>query len=69
MADVPVDMTEMEHLIHRSKQYVLVDGKLMRKNAKEELLQKCVFGEGEKILKKIHACTCGNHAAVVDLGF
>jgi hypothetical protein len=59
----------MEHLIHRSKQYVLVDGKLMRKNAKEELLQKCVFGEGGKILKKIHACTCGNHAAVVDLGF
>ena len=37
-ADVPTDKTEMEHLIHRSKHYVLVDGKLMRKNAKEELL-------------------------------
>ena len=37
--DVSVDKNEMECLIHRSKHYVLVDGKLMRKNAKEELLQ------------------------------
>jgi len=36
----------------------------MHKNAKEELLQKCVSKEeGEKILKEIHASTCGNHAA------
>jgi hypothetical protein len=36
---------------------------LYRKNAKEELLQKCVsIEEGEKILKEIHASTCGNHA-------
>jgi hypothetical protein len=36
----------------------------MRKNAKEELLQKCVSKEeGEKILKEINAGTCGNHAA------
>jgi hypothetical protein len=32
----------MERLIRRSKHYVLVEGKLMRKNMKEELLQKCV---------------------------
>ena len=38
--DAPADKIEMECLIHRSKHYVLVDGKLMRKNAKEELLQK-----------------------------
>jgi hypothetical protein len=37
---------------------------LYLKNAKEELLQKCVsMEEGEKILKEVHASTCGNHAA------
>ena len=41
-ADVLADKTEMECLIHRSKHFMLVDGKLMRKNAKEELLQKCI---------------------------
>ena len=35
-ADIPADKTEMEHLIHHSKHYVLVDGKIMWKNAKEE---------------------------------
>jgi hypothetical protein len=36
----------------------------MRKNTKEELLQKCVSQEhGLKILEEIHADTCGNHAA------
>ena len=61
--DVPADKTEMERLIHHSKHYVLVDGRLMRKNAKEELLQKCVSKEeGENILKEIHARTFGNHA-------
>jgi hypothetical protein len=63
----------MEHLIHRSKHYVLVDGKLMRKNAKKELLQKCVSKEeGEKILLDIHADTCDNHAVsrmLVDKAF
>ena len=54
----------MERLIHRSKHYVLVDGKLMQKNAKEELLQKCITQEeGEKLLLEIHAGSCGNHAA------
>jgi hypothetical protein len=63
-ADVPHDKIEMEHLVWRSKHYVLVEGKLMRKNAKEELLQKCVSQkEGVKILEEIHAGTCGNHAA------
>jgi hypothetical protein len=36
----------------------------MRKNMKEEILQKCMSQEqGLKILEKIHAGTCGNHAA------
>ena len=44
----------------------------MCKNAKEELLQKCIAKEGEKILKEIHVGTCGNHAAsrtLVDKAF
>jgi hypothetical protein len=55
---------ERERLTRRRKHYVLVDRKLYRKNAKQELLQKCVsIEEGKKILKEIHAGTWGNHAA------
>ena len=36
------DRTENERLMRRSKQYLLVDGKLWRKNAKEEILMKCI---------------------------
>jgi hypothetical protein len=41
-AEVPLEKTKMECLIQRSKHYVLVEGKLMDKNTKEELLQKYV---------------------------
>jgi hypothetical protein len=72
-AEVPQDKTEMERLIRRSKHSVLVEGKLMRRNMKEELLQKCVSQEyGVKISKEIHAGTCGNHATsrtLVDKAF
>lgn len=35
----------------------------MRKNAKAEVLQKCILQqEGIKLLKDIHAGMCGNHA-------
>ena len=37
-ADVPADNTERECLIHHSKHYVLIDGKLYRRNDKGELL-------------------------------
>jgi hypothetical protein len=63
-ADVSHDTSEMERLVRRSKHYVLIEGKLMRKNAKEELLQKCISQkEGVKILEEIHAGTYGNHTA------
>ena len=63
-ANVPDDNTERERLTHHNKHYVLVEGKLYRKNTKGELLQKCVsMEEGKNILKEIHAGTCGNHAA------
>ena len=64
IAEVLSDRIEMEQLIRRSKHYVLVDDKLMWKNAKEEMLQKCITQEeGEKLLLEIHAGSCGNHAA------
>ena len=37
-AEVPTDKTKTECLIRRSKHYVLVDGNLMRKSAKEGIL-------------------------------
>jgi len=61
--DVLADNIERACLTHHSKHYILVDGKLYHKNAKE-LLQMCVSTEqGEKILKEIHIGTCSNHAA------
>ena len=60
---VPADKTETERLIHRSKHYVLVDGNLMRKSAKEGILQKCITQEGVKLLLKIHSGSCGTHVA------
>ena len=50
------DKTENERLIRRSKNYILVDGKLMRKNASSEVLLKCIFqDDGIKLLDDIHA--------------
>ena len=37
-AKVPADKTKTKCLIRRSKHYVLVDGNLMRKSAKEGIL-------------------------------
>ncbi|HET8670197.1 MAG TPA: reverse transcriptase-like protein [Candidatus Saccharimonadales bacterium] len=63
-AKVPDDKTEAEQLIRRSKKYLLVDGVLMRKNPRGEVLQKCVLPEeGKRILREVHAGMCGNHAA------
>ena len=63
-ADVPANNTERERLTRYSRNYILVEGKLYHKNAKEELLLKCVsVEEGKKILKEIHAGTYGNQTA------
>jgi len=58
------DKTENERLIRRSKNYILVDGRLMRKNANSEVLLKCITqDDGIKLLDDIHAGSCGRHAA------
>ena len=55
MPDVPRNL--IEHSLN-------VDGKLWRKNTKEEILMKCITQEdGEHLLDKIHSGSCGNHAA------
>ena len=67
-AEVPADKTKTKRLIHRSKHYVLVDGNLMRKSAKEGILQKCITQEDRvKLLLKIRSSSCGNHAALRSL--
>jgi len=59
------DKTENERLILRAKNYILVDGKLMRKNASSEVLLKCITQDDDiKLLDDIHVGSCGNHAAV-----
>ena len=71
-AEVPTDKTKTKCLIRRSKHYVLVDGNLMRKSAKEGILQKCITQEGVKLLLKIQSGSCGNHVAsrnLVDKAF
>jgi hypothetical protein len=56
--------TENERLICQSKQYLVVERKLWHKNAKAEVLMKCIEQEdGIKLLEEIHSGTCGNHAA------
>jgi hypothetical protein len=58
------DRIENKRLMRRSKQYLLVDGVLMRKNAKEEVLMKCITREADiQLLHEIHSGTCSNHAA------
>jgi hypothetical protein len=58
------DRNENERLICRNKQYLVVEGKLWRKNVKGTVLVKCIEQEdGIKLLEEIHSGTCGNHAA------
>jgi len=58
------DKTENEHLIRRSRNYIIVDGRLIRKNANSEVLLKYITqDDGIKLLDDIHAGSCGNHTA------
>jgi hypothetical protein len=50
--------------MRRNKQYLLVNGVLMRKNAKKEVLMMCITKEaGIQLLDEFQCGTCGNHAA------
>ena len=45
-AEVPTNKTETKRLIQRSKHYVMVDGNLMRKSAKEGIVTSRLFEAG-----------------------
>jgi phosphotransferase system IIA component len=58
------DKTKNERLIQRSRNYIIVDSQLMRKNANSEVFLKCITQDNKiKLLDDIHAGSCGNHAA------
>ena len=61
---MPADKEEATRVVRRSKNYVLVGGKLYRRAASSGVLLKCVsFEEGKEILDEIQLGCCGNHAA------
>jgi len=58
------DKVENERLIQRSKNYIMVDARLMRKNTNLGVLLKCITqDDGIKLLDDIHAGSCANNAA------
>jgi hypothetical protein len=60
---LPEDTVEARRIIRRSKAFVVVQGKLYKKNI-TGILQRCVTPqEGQDILKDIHAGVCGHHAS------
>ena len=57
------DDAEAIRIMHRSKNYVLIDDKLYKRGAGSGVLMKCVTTkEGKEILQEAHEGTCGNHA-------
>ena len=67
-AGILANKTQTECLIRRSKHYMLVDGNLMRKSAKEGILQKYITQEeGVKLHLEIHSSSCGNHVGSQNL--
>jgi hypothetical protein len=64
LAGVDARSAEAARVMHRSKGFVLVDSKLYRRGARSGVLMKYVTKEdGSGILREIHDCVCGNHAA------
>jgi hypothetical protein len=58
------DDTKAVRIMHRSKNYVLVDSELYKRGAGSGILMKCVTAEeGKEILQEAHEGTCGNHVA------
>jgi ribonuclease HI len=61
---VPSYKNLAEHLVRRTKSYVLVGDKLYKRGASSGVLMKCVpRQEGKDILEEIHKGVCGNHAS------
>jgi hypothetical protein len=64
LAGIDAKSVEAAHVLRRSKGFVLVNGKLYRRDARSGVLMKCVTKEdGYDILREMHEGVCGNHAA------
>jgi hypothetical protein len=60
---LPEDTVEARRIIRRSKAFVIVQGKLYKKNI-TGVSQRCITPqEGQEILKDIHAGVCEHHAS------
>jgi hypothetical protein len=60
---LPKDVVEARRIVRRSKAFVVLQGKLYKKNI-TGVLQRCVTPqEGKIILKDIHAGVCGHQAS------
>ena len=61
---LPDNKVEVEQIMRRSKNYVLVGDMLYQWGASSGVLLKCITPEeGQQILEEIHSGCCGNHAA------
>jgi hypothetical protein len=61
---LPNNKVEVEQIMRRSKNYVLVGDMLYRRGASSGVLLKFITPkEGQEILGEIHFGCCGNHAA------
>jgi hypothetical protein len=58
------DKIEAEQIMRRSKNYILVEDRLYRRDASSYVLLKCfTHEEGREILEEIHSRCYGNHVA------
>jgi hypothetical protein len=59
---LPPDQTEAWRIACRAKAFVLINGELYKRGA-ANILTRCILGDqGRKLLRGIHAGTCGHHA-------
>jgi hypothetical protein len=58
---LPSDYTEARRITRRAKAFVLIDGKLYKREV-ADILMRCVLGDQDReLLQEIHAGTCGHH--------
>jgi ribonuclease HI/transposase InsO family protein len=61
--ELPSERSEARRIARMAKSFTLVDGELY-KRAASGILQRCVpIPQGCELLRDIHACVCGHHAA------
>jgi hypothetical protein len=58
----PTDFNEAKRLIHRSRDFTLIEGQLYKKGVSQPMLKCVTETEGVQILREVHSGTCGSHA-------